>query len=47
MLTFNEWFPLVAVGVPFTLLGLLKLYGLRRGIKGGSGKPLGQKLCGS
>lgn len=47
MLTFTEWFPLVIVGVPFTLLGLFKLYGLRRGIEGGGAKPWTQRLCGA
>jgi hypothetical protein len=47
MLTFPEWFPLVMAGVPFTFLGLLKLYGLRRGIEGGGSKPWTQQLCGT
>lgn len=31
----------------FTLLGLLKLYGLAYGIEGGQGKPLETRLCGT
>ena len=35
------------IGVLFTLLGVLKLYGLHRGIVCGADKPFVQKLCGS
>ena len=38
---------LAAVGIPFTVIGCLKLYGLWRGIEGGKDKPLGQRLCGT
>jgi hypothetical protein len=38
---------LASVGVPLTLLGALKLYGLWRGIEGGPDKPLGQQVCGT
>jgi hypothetical protein len=35
------------VGSFFTAVGVLKLYGLRRGIVGGRRKPIVQRLCGS
>jgi hypothetical protein len=47
MLTFGDWFPLAAVGLTFTILGSLKLWGLKRGIVGGGGKPVVQRLCGT
>jgi hypothetical protein len=42
-----DWLPPALVGGTFTIFGLLKFYGLARGIKGGFCKPLGQRLCGS
>ena len=47
MLDFTDWFPLATVGLMFTLLGGLKLWGLRRGIVGGADKPMVQRLCGT
>jgi hypothetical protein len=47
MIPFATWFPLAAVGGCFTLMGLLKLYGLARGIEGGRDKPFAQRLCGA
>jgi hypothetical protein len=47
MAGFIEWFPQALVGTTFTLLGLVKVYGLARGIEGGGGKPLGRRLCGT
>jgi hypothetical protein len=47
MPAFSDWFPLAVVGVMFTLFGLLKLYGLRRGIVGGRDKPVVQRACGT
>jgi hypothetical protein len=47
MITFADWFPLAAVGLTFTILGSLKLWGLRRGIVGGGSKPIIQRLCGT
>jgi hypothetical protein len=41
------WVPTALVGVSFTGLGLIKVYGLARGIVGGGGKPASQRLCGS
>jgi hypothetical protein len=42
-----DWLPPSAVGVTFTLLGALKIYGYTRGIIGGGGKPAAQRICGS
>jgi len=47
ILTFTDWFPALFVGIFFTAFGLLKLYGLSRGIEGGAGKPFRQKLLGT
>lgn len=47
MIPVSTWFPLAAVGVSFTLMGCLKLYGLVRGIEGGHDKPIAQQLCGT
>jgi hypothetical protein len=42
-----NWVVPLVVGLPFTLMGVLKLYGLSRGIVGGHDKPLVQQLCGT
>ena len=47
MLTFSDWFPLATVGLTFTLLGCVKLWGLKGGIVGDAGKPVVQRLCGT
>ena len=47
MLAFSDWFPLATVGLTFTTLGSLKLWGLNRGIDGGADKPVVQRLCGT
>lgn len=47
MRTLSEWLPLATSGATFTLLGLLKLYGLSKGIQGGGCKPWSQRVCGS
>ncbi len=47
MPAFADWFPPAAVGIVFTALGMLKLYGLGRGIVGGKDKPIMQKACGT
>ena len=47
MLTLNDWLPPATVGVTFTLLGSIKLWGLYRGIVGGADKPVVQRLCGT
>jgi len=41
-----DWLPPLAVGLPFTTLGLLKVYGFRKGIIGGGGKPASCRLLG-
>ena len=47
MIAFADWFPLLVVGVLFTTIGLLKVYGFRHNIVGGGGKPWGTRLRGS
>jgi hypothetical protein len=39
--------PPLTVGITFTALAGLKLYGLRHGIVGGARKPAMQRLCGT
>ena len=41
------WLPPACVGVVFTLLGSLKLYGVFQGIVGGHDKPVFQQVCGT
>jgi hypothetical protein len=47
MVDFIAWFPPLFVGLLFTAMGALKLYGLARGVVGGGDKPFGQRLCGT
>ena len=47
MPAFADWFPLALAGVFLTAFGILKLYGLRRGIVGGRDKPFVQRACGT
>jgi hypothetical protein len=47
MIPFSDWFPQTIVGAAFTIVGSLKLWGLKRGIVGGAGKPAVQRLCGT
>lgn len=47
MLTFSDWFPPLVVGVVFSAMGMLKLYGYRRGLVGGRDKPTFEHLCGT
>ena len=42
-----ESLPLIAVGVPFTAIGVLKIYGRWKGIVGGGGRPMSYRLMGS
>jgi hypothetical protein len=42
----SEWLPNALVGITFTTLGLLKVYGWRRGILGGRGQPIACRLLG-
>jgi hypothetical protein len=47
MIALSDWLPQTAVGLTFTTLGSLKLWGLKRGIVGGADKPVAQRLCGT
>jgi hypothetical protein len=47
MIAIPDWFPPAVVGGTFTTLGLLKVYGIRKGIVGGGGKPASCRLLGS
>jgi hypothetical protein len=47
MTALADWLPPAFVGALFTIFGLLKVFGLAMGIRGGGGKPLRQRLCGS
>lgn len=47
MISFAEWLPALAVGVSFTVMGCLKLFGFAKGVEGGHGKPLVARLCGT
>jgi hypothetical protein len=47
MTYFFDWLIPALLGVSFTLLGSLKLYGLSKGIVGGHDKPLAMQLCGT
>ena len=47
MASLAEWLPPAAVGLTFTLVGALKLFGWYRGIVGGHDKPLVVRLCGT
>ena len=42
----SEWIPNALAGITFSLLGLLKVYGWRKGIMGGSGQPISCRLTG-
>jgi hypothetical protein len=47
MIRFSDWFPLATVGLTFTILGTIKLWGLKKGIVAGANKPFTQRLCGN
>ena len=47
MIAFDDWFPLLMIGGTFTTLGLLKVYGFKRNIIGGGGKPFSCRLLGA
>jgi hypothetical protein len=47
MLTLADWLPPAFIGVTFTLVGGMKLYGLWRGVVDGGDKPALQRLCGT
>jgi hypothetical protein len=44
---FADWFPLLMIGIVFTTVGLLKVYGFRRKIVGGGDKPYSCRLVGT
>jgi hypothetical protein len=46
MITLSDWVPSAVVGVTFLSLGLIKVYGWRKGIVGGGGKPAACRLMG-
>ena len=46
MITVSDWVAHALVGVTFWSLGLIKVYGWRKGIVGGGGKPASCRLMG-
>jgi hypothetical protein len=42
-----NWLPSLVMGLLFTTIGILKIYGLVYGIEGGGRKPLKQRMCGT
>jgi hypothetical protein len=46
MIMLSDWVPNAVVGVTFLSLGLIKVYGWRKGIVGGGGKPAACRLMG-
>jgi hypothetical protein len=47
MIALSGWLPLGAVSVSFTTVGILKVYGFRKGTVGGAGRPASCRLLGS
>ena len=47
MISFSDWLVPAMIGVTFTLIGSLKLYGLSKGIVGSADKPFVTQLCGT
>ena len=47
MIPVTDWLPLGTLGITFTTVGMLKVYGFRKGIVGGGGKPASCRLLGS
>ena len=47
MISSIAWLVPAVIGLWFTLLGALKLYGLSTGVVGGADKPLVTQLCGT
>lgn len=47
MIFVADWFVPDLIGVTFTLIGSLKLYGLSKGVVGGANKPFVTQLCGT
>ena len=46
MIPLADWLPPAGVGVTFTALGCVKVYGWKKGIIGGGGKPAACRLYG-
>jgi hypothetical protein len=46
MITLADWLPPASVGIAFTTLGFVKIYGWKKGIIGGGGKPASCRLLG-
>jgi len=42
-----RWFPPLMVGCMFTVMGVLKVYGLVRGVVGGRDKSTFEYICGT
>lgn len=42
-----DWLIPLSIGSLFTILGILKCYGVLFHIQGGKDKPVAQKLCGT
>jgi hypothetical protein len=47
MISSLAWLVPALVGVMFTLMGTLKLYGLSTGVVGGADRPFITQLCGT
>jgi hypothetical protein len=47
MISLANWLPPLVVGLMLTIVGCLKLWGLKKGIVAGADKPLAQRLCGT
>ena len=47
MISLPNWVVPGLIGVTFTLLGSMKLYGLSKGVVGGADKPFVTQLCGT
>ena len=46
MIPLPDWLPQALVGLTFTALGIMKIYGWRKGVIGGGGKPVMCRLQG-
>ncbi len=47
MVPIEDWLPLASVGVTFSVLGAIKVYGRSRGVIGGGDKTFRLRLLGS
>ena len=47
MIAFVDWLVPALIGLTFTLMGCLKLYGFSKGVVGGADKPFVTQLCGT